>query len=72
MGKIRNEVELWWHCLTIKQQEFICKNHLPYDNYTSLEYYQMEYLWIKDRKNYIIDIKKIRKEKIKKINSLVV
>lgn len=74
MGKIRDEVEIWWYCLTKKQQKKICKKYyLCHGDYLSdMEYHDMEYLWIKAASEYPIDVKKIekvtRKIKLKKIS----
>jgi hypothetical protein len=70
MGKIRDEVEFWWNNLTIFQKEIICNNHLPYNDYTSLDYHDIEYLWIKAKNYCHVNIKEIRKEKLNKLNNL--
>lgn len=75
MGKIRDTVEIWWYCLTKKQQKEICKKYYDvcYGNYLSdMEYHDMENLWIRFGYQYPIDTKKIekvtRKIKLKKIS----
>jgi hypothetical protein len=66
MGIIRDKVEFWWN--NTLDQETICKKHLPYANYTLLEYYDKEYLWIKARYDFPMDIRKLRKLKLQKLN----